>query len=71
LFGPNGLDRIEALEAVDLAKRAATAKVIDAIEVEPEPAEPEPTEAEADEIEAADVMPPQGEPDPEMLGDEF
>jgi hypothetical protein len=35
LFGPNGLDRIEALEAAEIAQRAAAAKVIDgqAIEV--------------------------------------
>jgi hypothetical protein len=30
LFGPNGLDRLEALEAVELVKRSATAKVIKA-----------------------------------------
>jgi hypothetical protein len=29
MFGPNGLDRIEALEAVELAQRAASAKVIE------------------------------------------
>jgi phage terminase small subunit len=30
LFGPNGLDRLEALETVENAQRAAAAKVIDA-----------------------------------------
>jgi hypothetical protein len=39
LFGPNGLDRIEALEAADHAKRAAQAKVIDAQVVEEDTAE--------------------------------
>jgi phage terminase small subunit len=29
LFGPNGLDRIEALEAAEIAQRAAAAKVVD------------------------------------------
>src|SRR5262245_55333734 len=29
LFGANGLDRLEALEAVDTARRAAAAKIID------------------------------------------
>jgi hypothetical protein len=29
LFGPNGLDRLEALEAVEIAQRAAQAKVIE------------------------------------------
>jgi hypothetical protein len=68
LFGPNGLDRLEALETVDLAKRAAAAKVVDAEIIE---IEPEPDDTEAAEAEVLDVVPPQGEPDPEMLGDEF
>jgi hypothetical protein len=29
LFGPNGLDRLEALEAVELAQRATAARVIE------------------------------------------
>jgi predicted DNA-binding WGR domain protein len=29
LYGPNGLDRIEALEAIELAQRSAAAKVIE------------------------------------------
>jgi len=36
IYGPNGLDRIEALEAAELAQRAAKAKVIDAVAVEVE-----------------------------------
>lgn len=35
IYGPNGLDRIEALEAVENAQRAAAAKVIDGKVVEP------------------------------------
>jgi phage terminase small subunit len=34
LFGPNGLDRIEALEAAEIAQRAAAAKVIDGEAIE-------------------------------------
>jgi hypothetical protein len=68
LFGPNGLDRIEALEAVDLAKRSAQAKVIDAQIIETEPAEAEPAEPEElPDPETFDLA----EPDPEMLGDDF
>jgi hypothetical protein len=29
LYGPNGLDRIEELEAADAARRAVTAKVVE------------------------------------------
>ncbi|MGA8698027.1 MAG: hypothetical protein WB689_30180, partial [Xanthobacteraceae bacterium] len=35
IYGPNGLDRIEALEATENAQRAAAAKVIDGKVVEP------------------------------------
>jgi len=45
IYGPNGLDRIEALEAAELAQRAAKAKVIDAVAVEvelPPPPQDEP-----------------------------
>jgi hypothetical protein len=68
LFGPNGLDRIEALEAADLAKRITQAKIIDAQIIEAEPVDVEEGAADADAIEA---IPPHGEPDPEMLGDDF
>jgi hypothetical protein len=29
LFGPNGLDRLEALEAMEIAQRTASAKMIE------------------------------------------
>jgi hypothetical protein len=60
LFGENGLDRLEVLEAAEIAKRSAAAKVIagNAIEVA------------AIESEAIEILPPQDDPDPEMLGDE-
>lgn len=57
LFGPNGLDRLEALEAVDIARRSTAAKVIEAQSIEADPPAP--------------IIPTQDEPDPEMLGDEF
>lgn len=56
LFGSNGLDRIEALEAAELVKRSATAKVIKVEVIEAPPAANASFESE---------------PDPEMLGDEF
>lgn len=36
LFGPNGLDRIERLDAADAVRRAAEAKVIDGDVIEPQ-----------------------------------
>jgi phage terminase small subunit len=36
LYGPNGLDRLEALEAADMAQRAAAAKIIDGRVIEHE-----------------------------------
>jgi hypothetical protein len=56
LFGPNGLDRLEALEAAEHLKRSATAKVIKADEV----------------IQTAPDTTSlfENDPDPEMLGDE-
>jgi len=36
LFGPNGLDRLEVLEAMDNARRADAAKVIDHVPAEPQ-----------------------------------
>lgn len=57
LYGPNGLDRIEALEAVEAARRASAAKVIDGKAVEIPRTEAPPAS--------------QGEPDPEMLGEDL
>lgn len=43
LYGPNGLDRLEALESVELAQRSIAAKVIEhePINVMPEGGEPD------------------------------
>jgi hypothetical protein len=55
LYGPNGLDRIEALEADAMLQRTAKAKMIEAEVIEAETIEPVPHD----------------EPDAEMLGDHF
>lgn len=64
LFGPNGLDRVEALDAADTARRADNAKVIDAAAVEVTPRQWDfrkpivaPSQAETPEL------------DPEMIDD--
>jgi hypothetical protein len=54
LFGPNGLDRLEALEAAEHLKRSATAKVI---------------KADVIETPAAANPSFESEPDSEMLGE--
>jgi hypothetical protein len=56
LFGANGLDRLEALEAADHLKRSATAKVI---------------KSEVFEVPPVASPTLESDPDPEMFGDEF
>jgi hypothetical protein len=56
LFGANGLDRLEALEATEQLKRSTAAKVIQAEVIEAAP------------VTTASL---ESEPDPEMLGDDF
>ena len=58
LFGSNGLDRIEGLEAADTASRASAAKVIDGEVIDMRPIEQ--PEAAAPQVEA------EADPDPEM-----